>query len=66
VDRADGYRRYAVECLRVAREATNPNDKAMLLEMAQRWQELAERIEQQAERSEVATGGSRRSGSEGA
>jgi hypothetical protein len=56
VERAEGYRRYAMECLRVARQATNPSDKAMLLEMAQKWQELAERIEQQAERSGVPSG----------
>ncbi len=63
MERAEEYRRYAMECLRVARQSSNPSDKAMLLEMAQRWQELAERIEQQAERSKV-PGGSRPSGNE--
>jgi hypothetical protein len=45
-----------MECLRVARQATNPSDKAMLLEMAQKWQELAERIERQADRSGMPSG----------
>jgi hypothetical protein len=45
-----------MECLRVARQATNPNDKAMLLEMAQKWQELAERLEQKRERSGAPSG----------
>ena len=64
MDRVEEYRRYAMECLRVARQSSNPNDKAMLLEMAQKWQELAERIEQQAERSGM-RGGSRPPGNEG-
>jgi hypothetical protein len=59
VERAAGYRRYAAECVRVARQASNPNDKAMLLEMAQKWQELAEKIEQQTKRSEGRSGAHR-------
>jgi hypothetical protein len=51
VDRADQYRNYAAECLRVARQATNAGDKAMLLEMAQKWRELAERLQQRNEQS---------------
>jgi len=41
--RADQYRQYATECLRVAQQTNNPSDKAMMLEMAQKWRELAER-----------------------
>jgi hypothetical protein len=29
--------------LRVARQVTNPGDKAVLLEMAERWRELSEK-----------------------
>ena len=45
MDRAEEYRRYAAECLRVAHQSNDPNDKSLLLEMAQRWRELAERVE---------------------
>ena len=45
MDRAKEYRRYAAECLRVAHQSNDPNDKSLLLEMAQRWHELAERVE---------------------
>ena len=40
---ADLYRKYAAECLSVAQQIQNPNEKAMLLEMAQMWQRLAEK-----------------------
>ena len=43
--RADEYRRYAAECIRVAQATNNPNDKQMMLEMAQKWRELAEKVE---------------------
>ena len=43
--RADEYRRYAAECVRVAQTTNNPNDKQMMLEMAQKWRELAEKVE---------------------
>jgi hypothetical protein len=43
--RAEQYRRYAAECVRVAQLSTNPTDKALLLEMARKWHELAERLE---------------------
>jgi hypothetical protein len=42
--RAEEYQRYAAECVRVAQDTANPNDKALLLEMARRWLELAERV----------------------
>jgi hypothetical protein len=47
--RADEFRRYAAECLRVAQKTNNPNDKAMMLEMAQKWRELAERSERESD-----------------
>ncbi len=43
--RAEEYRRYAFECIRVAQQTQNPADKAMLLAMAQKWQALAEKAE---------------------
>jgi hypothetical protein len=43
--RADEYRRYAAECVPVAQTTNNPNDKQMMLEMAQKWRELAEKVE---------------------
>jgi hypothetical protein len=39
------YRQYAAELIRIAQHTQNSNDKATLLEMAQRWRELAEKIE---------------------
>jgi hypothetical protein len=39
----DDYKRLAGECLRIARESQNPNDRAMLLRMAETWIRLAER-----------------------
>jgi hypothetical protein len=48
--RADDYARYAAECVRVAQKTPNARDKALLLDMAQRWRELAEKL--QAEKRE--------------
>ena len=42
--RADEYRRHAAECLRVAQRVSDPNDKALLIQMAERWRELAEKV----------------------
>ena len=47
--RADEYRRHAAECLRVAQRVTNPNDKALLIQMAENWRELAEKFETNGE-----------------
>jgi hypothetical protein len=47
MQRAEEYRRYAAECIRVAHQSTDPHDKSLLLEMAQRWRELAARVERQ-------------------
>ena len=40
---AEEYRRYAAECVRVAQQIHNPNDKAMLLDMAEKWRSLADK-----------------------
>jgi hypothetical protein len=40
---ANRYREFAAECVRVARQSSDPDDKALLLEMAEAWRRLAER-----------------------
>jgi hypothetical protein len=47
MSRAHEYRHYAAECLRVAQTTSNPNDRQKMLEMAQKWCELADRAERQ-------------------
>jgi hypothetical protein len=47
--RADEYRRHAAECLRVAQRVSDLNDKALLIQMAERWRELAEKIAKNGE-----------------
>ncbi len=41
---AERYRSYAAKCLKISRNITDPVGKLVLLEMAQSWLELAERI----------------------
>jgi hypothetical protein len=43
--RAEEYRQYAAECIRVAQQMQNPADKTMLLDMAQKWRALAAKAE---------------------
>lgn len=43
MDSVDDYRDYAAECLRLAQLAMDPDDKARLIQMAQAWQELADK-----------------------
>ena len=45
VSSPDELRSYAVDCARLARTATDPLDKARLLNMARAWSDLADRIE---------------------
>jgi hypothetical protein len=42
---AEDYRRNASECVRLAQNAQNPADKALLLKMAETWLRLAEQAE---------------------
>ena len=42
---AEECRRHATECLRLAQDAKTAEDKARLLQMAQAWRELAEKLE---------------------
>jgi hypothetical protein len=44
MSKVEHYRRYAAECLRLGQE-TSGLDRAMLIEMAERWRHLAERAE---------------------
>ena len=46
--RAEKYRRYAAECLRIARTTQDPREKATLLAMADKWRELADKAESDA------------------
>jgi hypothetical protein len=39
------YRRYAADCLKMAKSVSNDGDKARLLQMAETWRQLAERAE---------------------
>ena len=45
VSSPDELRSYAVDCARLANAASNPHDKARLLNMARAWTDLADRIE---------------------
>ena len=38
----DRYKEYAAECLRIAQDTNDHDQKARLLEMAEAWQRLAE------------------------
>jgi hypothetical protein len=42
-------RRYAIDCLKVARSATSDDQKSQLLQMAETWRQLAERAEAKAD-----------------
>lgn len=42
---SDTYRQYAAECLALAQGATNDDDRARLLSMAQAWRELADKLD---------------------
>jgi hypothetical protein len=39
------YRRYALECVRLAQQVSDPDDKARLLDMAEMFRELADKHE---------------------
>jgi hypothetical protein len=44
------YRRHAAECLRLAQEAKTGDDRLRLLQMAQAWHELADKLDDQHEK----------------
>jgi len=43
--KADEYRRYASECVRLAQHTSGTAEKALLLQMAETWRRLAERAD---------------------
>jgi len=47
---AEQCRYYAAECVRLARNSDSPVEKGLLLQMAERWRELAERAEKEAKK----------------
>jgi hypothetical protein len=44
-DKAAEYRKKAAECLDIAEQMSLISDRALMLEMAQQWLELARRLE---------------------
>ncbi len=43
--KAEQYRHYAAECIRLAQQSQHPPEKDMLLSMASAWRRLAEHAE---------------------
>lgn len=39
------YRAFAAKCLALAQSISDPDDKARLIEMAQAWRDLADKLE---------------------
>lgn len=52
--KAEQYRHYAAECLRLAQQSRSPIKKDSLVQMAEAWRRLAEHVETLGERQ---TGG---------
>ena len=48
--RGEEYRRLAADCVRLSQQTENQETKALLLEMAEKWRELAERADNQSGR----------------
>jgi hypothetical protein len=44
MDLEERYREHAANCVRLAQQSANAADKALLLEMAKNWIDLAERV----------------------
>jgi hypothetical protein len=57
MNRVELYRSYAAECVRLARQATNPTDKTLLLEMADKWMRMAQRAEARTDADDAAEDG---------
>jgi hypothetical protein len=43
--KAENYRHYAAECIRLAKRSEDPEEKDILLGMAEAWRRLSERAE---------------------
>ena len=49
--KAEQYRHYAAECIRLAQQSQLPPEKTMLLGMAAAWRRLAEHVEENDKRN---------------
>jgi hypothetical protein len=49
----DHYRRYALDCIRLANGAGDVRSKAVLIDMAQGWMRLAEQAARRAHRATI-------------
>jgi hypothetical protein len=50
--KAEQYRGYAAECVRLAQQSRDPHEKDTLLGMAAAWRRLAEHAERMSERDD--------------
>jgi hypothetical protein len=48
--KAEQYRHYAAECIRLAQQSRGPTEKDSLVQMAEAWRRLAEHVETTGER----------------
>ena len=48
--KAEQYRHYAAECIRLAQQSQIPSEKDSLLRMAEAWRRLAQHVESASER----------------
>jgi hypothetical protein len=55
VDRSDQYRRFAHECLEMARTSETDHTRVILIQMAQVWFRLAEALENDDARMQLAS-----------
>jgi hypothetical protein len=46
------YQKYAGECVRLAQGASTPEEKSLLLQMAEAWRRLARRAEKTGEQAQ--------------
>jgi hypothetical protein len=59
---ADDFRRYAAECVSLAQRMSDPADRAHMLQMAQAWRDLADKLESKAKETATSRGTSPESG----
>jgi hypothetical protein len=52
MSRSDDYRRFAAECLKIAHDAEDEQQRAIFVEMARAWSALAQRGETNADSAE--------------
>ena len=59
--RIQEYRMWAAMCLRIGQQVTDPERRAQLVEMAQHWYDLADRVEDRSKKT-LSSSDMRRSG----